>query len=271
MLPRFITRTMRDWIQHDIIVLTSLAAYPILDLVIIPIYWLTVTYVIIGLLYITLIVSISYPRWIGTNCKPRERHKLKMKYLNRYEMCHPLPQDLMALNGVHLMNDCIYYLIKLGIPFLGFLDPMHKIGSNIVLLFLISCSYGVQISEGRLDQCKAVFRSPKPGGIPIDFLEPDNSSRNSCLDKKGNWNITTDVELWKEYFEYGGRNMEDDRIHPLTPDTTSSISDDKREYGLLRKGMTPKLCLPVIMELMCLANEADATNDDRYTFGQRPI
>ena len=58
---------------------------------------------------------------------------------------------------------------------------------------------------------------------------------------------------------------------PLTPDTTSSISDDEHEHGLLREKMVPKLCLPVTVEPICLGNEVDAKNDDRYIVRQRPI
>ena len=88
-LLRFITVTMRDWIQHEIRVLTSLATYPVLHLIIVPKYWLTVTYAVIFLLYITLLEIVSHPKLISTNWKPRERHKLKMQYINRNEMCHP--------------------------------------------------------------------------------------------------------------------------------------------------------------------------------------
>ena len=46
MLTRFINKITINWIQHEIIVLTSLVVYPIYDLVIVPIYWFTVTYTI---------------------------------------------------------------------------------------------------------------------------------------------------------------------------------------------------------------------------------
>ena len=74
---------------------------------------------------------------------------------------------------------------------------MHRIGNNTVLLCLISCSYGVQVAEGRLDQCQAVYRQLELRGNPMNLLEPEDSNRNSYHDKKDNW-ITTDAELWKE-------------------------------------------------------------------------
>ena len=75
----------------------------------------------------------------------------------------------------------------------------------------------------------------------------------------------------EDCFECGGDIMEDDKIPPLTPDSTSSISDEEHEYGSLREEMTPKLCLPLTVDPICLDNEISATNDDRYTFEQIPI
>ena len=105
----------------------------------------------------------------------------------------PLPQDLMAINSLQLKNDFIGYPRKLVILFLGFLNAMYRIGSNKILLFLLSYSYGVQIARGRVDKFKSVFKLSKPGGISIDFLDPNDSSRIPYLDREDSWNITTDT------------------------------------------------------------------------------
>ena len=58
-------------------------------------------------------------------------------------MCHPLPQDLVALDGVQLRNEFVGYLRKLGILFFGFMDEMHRIGCNVALVCMLTCAYSV--------------------------------------------------------------------------------------------------------------------------------
>ena len=65
--------------------------------------------------------------------------------------------------------------------------------------------------------------------------------------------------------------MEDNVRPPLTHDSTPGFPDVKNELGLLREELSPRLCLPVTVEPVCLANESDTTSDQRYAFGQRPI
>ena len=61
--------------------------------------------------------------------------------------------------------------------------------------------------------------------------------------------------------------IENTIMPPLAPDTTPGDSYNEHDNGLLREEMAQKLCLPVIVEPLCLANETDAKNDDKYTVG----
>ena len=50
------------------------------------------------------------------------------------------------------------------------------------------------------------IRPPKTsGGISIDFILPTNSNGTLTCEHYGvdGWNLTTDVSLWNECFEYG--------------------------------------------------------------------
>ena len=90
----------------------------------------------------------------------------------------------------------------------------------------------------------------------MEFVDPKNlSGSKPCLDKEENRNVTIDTELWKECFEYGGENMEDNIMPLLTPNSTSSFSDKEHEYGSLREEISPILCLPVTVEPLYLANK----------------
>ena len=49
-----------------------------------------------------------------------------------------MPRRLMVLSGVTLNQSFVGYLAKLGKHFLGFLDSMHKIGTNAIVLSLLA-------------------------------------------------------------------------------------------------------------------------------------
>ena len=61
MMPEFLLGKTRYWMLHDIMALTTLVTCPIIDLVVIPMYyvistyWLTVVYTVMGLLWVTFI------------------------------------------------------------------------------------------------------------------------------------------------------------------------------------------------------------------------
>ena len=118
---------------------------------------------------------------------------------------------------------------------------------------MLSYSYGVQVDKERLNQYKSVSRLSKPGGIQIHLLDPNYSIRSPYLKIEDIWNVTIDIELRKECFDYGGKNMEENMRPPLT-------------YNL-----TPGVCLPIIVKLLCLDHVADTTSDQRYAFGQHPL
>ena len=41
-LPGLLSGIIRDWLHYDLIILISLATYPILDFGVIPVYWITI-------------------------------------------------------------------------------------------------------------------------------------------------------------------------------------------------------------------------------------
>ena len=49
-----------------------------------------------------------------------------------------MPRRLMVLSGVTLNQSFVGYLAKLGKHFLDFLDSMHKIGTNAIVLSLLA-------------------------------------------------------------------------------------------------------------------------------------
>ena len=91
-------------------------------------------------------------------------------------MCHPLPQDLMSLDGVQLRNEFVGYLRKLCIPFFGFMDAMHRIGCNAALLCMLTCAYSVQLTEGRINCATTAIRTMNTlGRTSIDMVDPSDS------------------------------------------------------------------------------------------------
>ena len=77
MLPGFLLKMARDRLHHECIVLMCLVIYPMVDLVVMPIYWLTIVYAVIGIFWVTFMQNIRYSKWLDIKYKPRERHKLR--------------------------------------------------------------------------------------------------------------------------------------------------------------------------------------------------
>lgn len=87
--------------------------------------------------------NVIHSKWIDVGYKYRERHKVNIQYFNTYKMCHPLPQDLVALDRVQFRNKCVGYLRKLGILFFRFMNVLNRIGINVALVCMSICVYSV--------------------------------------------------------------------------------------------------------------------------------
>ena len=74
---------------------------------VITIYRLTVSYDVMGDLWVTFSETILHSKWIDVSYTHREKHKVKLQYFDQHEMCHPLPHDLMTSNDMQLRNDLI--------------------------------------------------------------------------------------------------------------------------------------------------------------------
>ena len=135
---------------------------------------------------------------------PRERHKVNIQLNKQYKLFHPLPQGLMALDGVQLWNDFFGYLRKLGILFFGFMDAIDRIGCNAALLCMLTCAYSVQLTKGSINCETTAIRTINIFGRtsiemvaptdPTDSIPSDNQ-QISGITREYDWTLPTDAEL----------------------------------------------------------------------------
>ena len=64
------------------------------------------------------------------------------------------PDHIMVLNGIHLKQEFVVWMSKLGLIFMGFMDSMHKICKKTVFMTLVLRANSIETVQA------GVFNAP---------------------------------------------------------------------------------------------------------------
>ena len=108
---------------------------------------------------------------------------------------------------------------------------------------------------------------PQPifDGISMGFIEHRYSTTNpSNFIEEREYTMTIDVHLWKECMDCNDKYMDNNMMPPFFP---NDISYDESTDDTSWSDRSLKVCFPVIVKPICLANDIDNENDDSaYSF-----
>ena len=111
-----------------------------------PIYCASIIITICGLLLVELTnlfstnksSSIKHPKYNKTPRINNPQRHLYTIFIFPSATGPPLPSRRMVLNTVQLNQEFVGYLAKSGKHFIGFMESMHHIGCNTILLLLLA-------------------------------------------------------------------------------------------------------------------------------------
>ena len=127
-------------IQHVILTIS----YPFLPILNVPVYWCSIWLTIASLLLYEL-SHLWSPRPMNNLMFIPCKHNFPFMF--RSSGGYPVPRRLMALSSIALNQSFVGFLAKLGKHFLGFMHSMHRIGSNTILLLLLSSTLSFSITH----------------------------------------------------------------------------------------------------------------------------
>ena len=74
---------------------------------------------------------------VSTDAFSYQEYPVEMSLVYENSTSQPVPQKWIALNGVNLKMGFVGFLAKIGIPFVAFLDSLHKMGTNTVFWVML--------------------------------------------------------------------------------------------------------------------------------------